>query len=615
MNIAIHAPELVPNVPGDWDLSYFFQGYLGPDYRAAWQSYRESIERASAVAAGITALEESNIDQVAQLFLSWEELYQMSTKLATYLECLRAADGRDETVARECAALQALGAEQKKLDVQLLDLLKRAEDSAFRQLTQTPPLADARFRLERWREAAHYQMKAELETLAADLEVVGMSAWGRLYEQLAGRLVFDMPDEDGETKTIPMSLKRSLTESPDPLVRKAAQENSNRAWQEVEDVCSACLNSIAGTRLTLYKRRGVPHFLEPSRFQAAISAQTLDAMMEAIRSRYEIPRDYLRLKARIVGLEKLGFQDLSCPLPLSEDQTVNWTQAGEWLAKAYGQSYPAFAEFCSQALTNRWIDYQTRPGKRPGGFCTCPLSEGESRIFMTFNNTMGDVQTLAHELGHAHHNWVLRRERPLNLLYPMTLAETASTFAETLLTDAMLASPDTSAQLKASLLNTRLDQAAAFMLNIPMRFDFECQFYEERAHGEVSVSRIKEIMLQAQRACYGDTLAPDQEDPFFWASKQHFYITEVSFYNFPYAFGYLFSLGVCARARKEGPAFYPKYEDLLRRAGSDTAENVAQHSLGVNLKEVDFWLDSIALIEEDAKAFRAQVASLFPGLS
>jgi oligoendopeptidase F len=213
------------------------------------------------------------------------------------------------------------------------------------------------------------------------------------------------------------------------------------------------------------------------------------------------------------------------------------------------------------------------------------------------------VQTLAHELGHAFHSWVMRDLRPWAAQYPMTLAETASTFAETLLTDAILDAPETSDQLKAVMLDTRLEAAAAFMLNIPMRFHFEKRFYEERSAGEVSVSRLKELLLEAQRDSYGDTLNPAELDPMFWASKLHFYITEVSFYNFPYSFGFLFSLGVYARARKEGPEFFRKYEELLRLTGSDTAENVARRALGVDLETQDFWLDSIALVEEDMRRF------------
>ncbi len=227
---------------------------------------------------------------------------------------------------------------------------------------------------------------------------------------------------------------------------------------------------------------------------------------------------------------------------------------------------------------------------------------------MTYDRTLGDLFTLAHELGHAFHGHLMRDMRSWACRYPMTLAETASTFAEQLVIDAVLEDPKASPLERATILDSRMQDAATFLLNIPMRFYFEHAFYEERRHGEVSVGRLKELMLDAQRRCYGDTLAEDELDPWFWASKLHFYITDLSFYNFPYTFGYLFSLGIFARAKAEGPAFLPHYEALLRRAGSASAENVARESIGVDLQQPEFWNESIDRIEADLARFESELA-------
>ena len=153
------------------------------------------------------------------------------------------------------------------------------------------------------------------------------------------------------------------------------------------------------------------------------------------------------------------------------------------------------------------------------------------------------------------------------------------------------------------MLDGRLQDAAAFLLNIPMRFEFECRLYEERAAGELGPKRLCALMCEAQRSWYGDALAEDELDPWFWASKLHFYITGLSFYNFPYTFGYLFSLGIFARAKREGPDFLPTYESLLRDTGSATAEEVARRHLGVDLEAPDFWNESVDLIEADLRAY------------
>ena len=528
-----------------------------------------------------------------------------------YLGCLGADDARNEAVARERAGFSATMAQQTQTMALVYAAFRTASDEVFTALLAHPDLAEAAYALGRLRELSARRMSAELEQLAAELAVDGISAWGRLYDQVAGRLEFDLERPDGTVQRTPMAQKRSLTENPDPAIRRAALEGSNQAWAEIEPVAAQALNAIAGTRLALYRRRGVEHFLDQAVFDSGITRATLDAMMEAIRENFELPRRYLRTKARLLGVERLGFQDLSSPLPFENFEAVPWHAATDRILDAFGRSYPALADFTRMAFDSNWVESEPRSGKSPGGFCTSSSKILQSRIFMTYGDTLGDVQTLAHELGHAFHNWVMRDMRPYARRYPMTLAETASTFAETLFTDAILEDPNTSVRERALVLDTRLDNASAFLLNIPMRFLFEKAFYEERAAGEVPAGRLKELILEAQRTCYGDVLADDQLDPYFWASKLHFYISGVSFYNFPYSFGYLFSLAVYARAADEGAAFLPTYEKLLRATGRDTAENVARNVLGVDLESVDFWRESIGLIESDLERFEATTGELF----
>jgi oligoendopeptidase F len=230
---------------------------------------------------------------------------------------------------------------------------------------------------------------------------------------------------------------------------------------------------------------------------------------------------------------------------------------------------------------------------------------------LTYNETLGDVATVAHELGHAFHSWLMRDMRWWSRKYPMTLAETASTFAEQLVIDAVADDENASQEQRALVAERRMQDGSTFLLNIPMRFYFEQSLYEERQRGEVPISRLKELMLDAQRRCYGDCLAEGELDPWFWASKLHFYITGLSFYNFPYTFGYLFSMGIFARAKQEGPDFLKLYERLLRSTGSDSAEGVAMRCLGVDLEQPEFWHSSIDLIEQAWLGYETSVDALF----
>ena len=592
------ATTLIPNT-GDWDLASFYSERLGADYKRDREAFRVQLEQ---------AFQQTDL---VKLLVQWESLISDSEHLGTYLLCLRSADGRDQQVAQEMAGFQSDGSRLRQLEVSLSERLRELNDSQLEQLLAEPALKDLDYYCRRLRQRALWQMPMELENLAADLDVDGMSAWSRLYDQVSGRLEFQYQNSQGETITQPMSMKVSLLEDPDPQVRRSVLLGSNQAWKSVQDVAAACLNAIAGTRLTLYKRRSIPHFLEPALFDSAIEAGTLDAMMGAIASRYELPRRYLRLKAQILGVPKLGFQDLTAPLPELGHSQIAWEEAGKMLVRETKISYPEFSQFCEWALAKKWVDWSPREGKRPGGYCTGSTKLRESRIFMTYHGAFGDLMTLTHEFGHAWHSHVMKQERPLNTLYPMTLAETASTFAENLLIDALLRLPSTTREQRLKLLDSRMERASAFLLNIPSRFLFEKRFYEERAQGEVSVDRLHELMRQAQLECYGDSLDGDQLDSFFWASKLHFYITEVSFYNFPYSFGYLFSLGVYAQAQKRGDAFLPNYERLLQATGRGTAEQVARENLQVELGQPQFWLDSLALVEEDMQQFEQLAREIY----
>jgi oligoendopeptidase F len=563
----------------DWDMTPYFPEFDGPEYRA----FRDSL--ASDVGGWLTrvpelgAISAASVDAWAEHLAALEDLTSRAAHLGSYLGCLGAADARNELIQTETAGAATLRAELQKAFVWVRAAFREAEDQAFEALAGHPRLRDVSFFVRRTRERAAWSMDPELEALVADLGPSGFSAWGRLYDQVSGKLEFDLEVAGQETRRLPVSMRMTLLQDPDPEVRRATLAGTNRAWEGMADVVAACLNGIAGQRLTLYERRGVPHFLDPALLDAAIGRRTLDTMLGVVKARQEVARRFLRRKARQLGRDRLGFQDLHAPLPVASPRRIPFDEGGERVLSAFEAFHPELAEFARGAFERRWIDWRPRPGKRPGGFCSSSPWIGESRVFITYDGADGDVSTLAHELGHAYHSFVVRDLRPW--------------------ATAGLASEGAGPEQRAALLDGRMGDAAAFLLDIPTRFDFEKAFYEERRGGELAPRRLCELMLQAQRDNFGDTLAEEELDPWFWASKLHFYITGLSFYNFPYTFGYLFSLGIFALAQQEGGAFLPRYRELLRLTGSDTAERVAQRALGVDLEQPDFWNASIDLVETE----------------
>jgi oligoendopeptidase F len=593
-----------PTLP-NWDMTPYFSQHGAADYLGFRDRLKTDVARLLGRLTLLGPPSEANRTSWVALLAELEQVELRARHLESYLECLGSADVRDEAVQRDTAAHATLSAELDKAMLVVRDRLQAAGDQEFEALRADEALSPVRYRLGRMRDQARYSMPLEHETLATDLGITGLSAWGRLYDQVSGTLTFELERPDRAPERLPVCVVQSLLGSPDPVLRQAALAGANRAWEGVADTVAACLNAISGTRLTLYRRRNVAHFLDPALFDAAIDRNTLEAMWTAVRARQHLARRYLGLKARLIGRDRLGFQDLEAPLPEKTAPSIPWQVAEERVLGAFGGFYPALQNFARRALEARWVDWEPREGKRPGGFCsTSPLID-QSRIFMTYAGARGDVTTLAHELGHAYHGWLLRGARRWARAYPMTLAETASTFAEHLVSDALLDARDATDEERRVLLDLRLADAATYLLNLPTRFDFECALYQERQEGELSVSRLRELMLEAQRKNYADALDPTEYNSWFWASKLHFYITDLSFYNFPYVFGFLLSLGLFAQAKAEGPGFLLRYEALLRMSGSDTVENVAREAIGVNLGSPDFWHSSLDCVQRDLERFEA----------
>ena len=594
-----------------WDLTSYFAQFNGAEmvqFKTAIRADVAALQQSAAVLPTLTAQSANGWEDI---LLRNEDLSRRMSHLGSYIGCLASSDARNEAYQKEEAELSRTRAELAKVRIELLRACKSADDKIFAAFCARPALAGAHNYLNRLREEARRAMTSEKEILATDLGIDGIQAWGRLYDTVSAKLEFAMDYPDGKRARLPMSQRRSLMDDPDRRVRQAAFEGGNAAWQSVEDTAAAALNAIAGTRLTLNRHRSVDHFLDIALFQAAIGRKTLDAMFEALMANLEIPRRILQLKAKSMARQQVAWFDLGAPLDLPDHGKLSWDKTQATVAQSFSRAYPALGRFFTeQVIGKNWVDWEPRPGKRPGGFCTSSMLSKESRIFMTYNESLGDVLTLAHESGHAYHGAMMRDIRPYARAYPMTLAETASTFGENVLMNGILDDPTVSDSDKARILDIEVGHGAVYLLDIPVRYEFEKSFYEERANGPLSVSRLKELMVQTQRQVLGDVLETGGEDPYFWASKLHFYITGITFYNFPYTFGYLLSRGLYAMFKNQGDRFLPKYEEFLRRAGSDTAENVVRQTVGRDIEKTEFWSEAIHSLEEPLSQLQALLPKL-----
>ncbi|OGR52285.1 MAG: hypothetical protein A2049_01080 [Elusimicrobia bacterium GWA2_62_23] len=576
-----------------WDLTSYFPAFNGPEMIKFKRQLSADIAALQKKAAKMAPLSAKTAGDWEKLLLAAENVETRLGHIFSYAGCLTAAHADKDEYAAEEAKLSLLGAEYAKFGVDMLRAFKDVPEKVFAAFIKREKLRDVVYALKRVRERARRTMSPAEEKLAADLSVDGFQSWDRLYNKISSKLTFEMRWPDGRVETLPISRWRALMGDADRKVGRAAFEGGNKAWAALEDTCAAALNALAGTRLTLDKKRGVKNFLAQSLFNAGIKRSTLDAMYKAVERNLEPVRDILRVKAAAMGRKGIAFFEREAPLPLKDARLYTWEEGSAKVEGAFSRVYPALGAYYKDFLAKKHLESEARGGKRPGAFCTGSPLIKEGRVFTTFNGTLGDVNTLAHEMGHAWHGHLMEDMRTWATEYPMTLAETASIFGEHLLAEGIQGDPGVSEAQKLIMLDEYLSGAAITILDITVRFRFEKAFYEERQKGEVSAARLKELMTLAQKEVFGDALEPGGEDPLFWASKMHFYFSGVSFYNYPYTFGFLMAATLFTKFKAEGPAFLPKYEAFLRLSGSDTAEGVARRSLGADIGKPEFWETAI----------------------
>ncbi|MBW5447248.1 M3 family oligoendopeptidase [Cohnella sp. CFH 77786] len=588
-----------------WDLDTFFPGgSASPVFTA----FVEETERLTADLLR-DLKENGNRDPDGGKLADWtSKLQQIQPRLReadSYVTCLTSQQVADRKAVAWTERVQTLSARYRQA-LDLYDaLLAAMPEPVWQSRIGEPDLKPLSFVLNERREGTKDKLPPVLEGLASELAVDGYHGWSEHYGTIVSQIGIPW-EEDGKTVMLSAGQAFNKREDADPAVRDRMMAEWEKAWAKQADLCADALNRLAGFRLKLYGLRGWNDVLkEPLRINR-MSRATLDAMWTAVNDSIEPLKKYMSLKAGLIGKEKLDWQDVSAPLP-SDQSKITYGEAALLIEEAFARFSPRLADLARRAFRERWIEAEDRPGKRPGGFCTDYPLERETRIFMTYSGTPGNVSTLAHELGHAYHGELVFGLPPFNQDYAMNVAETASTFAEGLVSDELLARAATDRE-KLVLLDGRLQSAVSFCMDIRARFLFETRFYGRRAKGMLEAAELNELMTEAQREAFGDALG--SWHPHFWASKLHFYATDVPFYNFPYTFGYLFSTGLQEVAEKEGEIFRDRYDALLQDTGVMTVEDLASRHLGVKLDEPDFWRGAVARAVSDVVPFEELIRKL-----
>ncbi|PFO03633.1 oligoendopeptidase [Bacillus sp. AFS076308] len=583
-----------------WNLDVFFpRGSDSEELQKFIVQTEESIKKFEAKVNNWTPLNSVEDSQYLQELLhDLEEAAKKLTHAGAFIGCLLAQNTKDKKAYSLDAKITSLGAVFQTAIGSLDHHFTTIDDTVWVQLVATEPLKEFSFVLSKSREKAKEKLSKEEEALISTLEVDGYHSWGQLYDLIVSKIKVPF-SENGEEQQLSVGQAFNKFSNPDREIRAAVFKNWEQAWGNQADILAKTLNHLAGFRLSVYQKRGWGDVLQEPLSINRMEKVTLETMWSVISQHKQKLVDYLERKAKLLGLKKLSWFDLDAPYGKTETK-VPYQEGAQFIEQNFALFGEKLAAFTKNAFEERWIEAEDRPGKAPGGFCTYLPENEQSRIFMTYSGTPSNVSTLAHELGHAFHSYAMREVPFLNCNYAMNVAETASTFAEMIVADAAVKNAKDEEE-KLVLLDDKIQRTVALLMNIHARFLFETSFYEERKVGTVTADRISELMLAAQKEAYCDAL--EEYHPLFWASKLHFFITDVPFYNFPYTFGYLFSLGIYAQALEEGKGYEEKYMALLRDTASMKVEDLAQKHLQVDLTQKDFWEKAVGTCLADIDEF------------
>ncbi|MGB6178688.1 M3 family oligoendopeptidase [Carnobacterium sp.] len=525
------------------------------------------------------------------------------TQVHTFVEAVQSADVTDKKSSALFGKIFTLSSLFDTIKTVFTKKLVAISDKNWSKLLSKDEFKPIEFVLEETRTQGKELLSESEEELINNLSIDGFQAWSDHYDTLVSTIEISFEESNGTIRKLSAGQTyNKMNSDPDKEIRKQLFDKWEATWAEKAPLFADTLNHLAGFRLADYKAHGVSDFLKRPLEYNRMNRETLDTMWQAVSEHKQPFIDFLNRKAKLMGKDRLDWQDVEAPVLVgnTKPQLYPFNKGAAFIIDNFKKVSPKMASFSQSAFENNWIEAEDRSGKRPGGYCAELPESQESRIFMTYADSPGEVSTLAHELGHAFHSYVMKDLPALNQQYAMNVAETASTFAEMVVADATVNDAKTKEE-KINLLDTKIQNSLAMFLNIHARFIFESNFYAERQNGIVTDERLSELMEAAQKEAYKDSL--NSYHPHFWASKLHFFIADVPFYNFPYTFGYLFSLGIYAQYLENSNGFEDRYIDLLKDTASMTTEDLAKKHLHVDLGKKDFWVAGIKIIEKDIQSF------------
>lgn len=576
-----------------WNLDIFYKGYDDENFQQDLKKINEMIAELNTFHVSDDVDHEVLLVSILKQLEAYMVLF---SKLANYLNLKQSADTRDVQAASYISVLNAKGSNVSKTIASInkfIDSVSNLEE----MIAHNDELKEYEYLLLEIKKDAKYQLSDEVEEVISKMNLSGGSAWGNQQSYLTSIL-----EVDYDHKKVTLSEIRNMAYSSDKAVRKAAYEAELAAYPKIADAVSFSLNNIKTQVNAEAKLRGYKSSLDMTLHDSHMKRETLDAMMEAIKDYMPKFHEYLKRKGELLGYEHgLPFYELFAPIgEINENFSIEDTKT--YLMDHFKGFSKDLVDMIERAFDEAWIDFYPRIGKVGGAFCENLPYLKQSRILTNFDGSLGDVVTLAHELGHAYHGEQIQDHRMLNTDYSMPVAETASTFNENIIMNAAI--DEAQGDEKIALIENQLQDLTQVICDIYCRFLFESAVFENSKSSFMFADQLNEMMLEAQKKAYGDGLDPQYLHPYMWVCKSHYYSSKLSFYNFPYAFGALFARGLIVKYQQEGEAFLPKYKALLKATTISSVEDVALMA-DIDLTKRDFWNSALDTCVERIDEFLA----------
>ena len=584
----------------EWNLSDLFDGPDDPRIET-------DLDEASTAAGAFREryhgqLGELSAAELADAVAELERIKSISTRVETYSRLRLAADSSDQT---RGALVQKVRERNTQIETELLffDLeWSELDDDAAERLLADSALERYEAVLRSERRYKPYLLSEPEEKISTEKSVTGVSAWGRLFNELLSDLRVSL---DGQ--------ELSLDEALSKLTRLTDQAERGRVAAAVTETLRPglrtrgyVLNTVLNERAIEDRLRGYDTWLSARNLSNEIPDEAAESLAEAIIARYDIPQRFYALKARLLGLPRLRDYDRFAPLQ-EVGGTIAWEDARELVLESFTAFSPTAGDIVSRFFERDWIDAALRPGKMPGAFCATLVPDVHPYVLMNYAGERRSVLTLAHELGHGLHGTLAQELGLLNARTPLTLAETASVFGEALTFERLMENED-DPRARLDLLVGRIDDTIATVFRQIALNRFEHAIHTaRREEGELAIERISELWHAEQALLLGDAVEVTEDYGIWWSYVPHF--IAVPGYVYAYSFGYLFSLAIYRRYLDEGEALVEPYLDLLRAGGSAPPAELASR-LGFDIGDPGVWaagLDATGRLVDEAEQLAAQL--------